>query len=155
MAAAAVAGASIWRAGPGGAAEAGAFPVSLTEAEWRERLSPEAYAVLREEHTERPFSSPLNDLKDEGVFHCAGCDAALYPSSTKYDSGTGWPSFWDSLPDAVGTKVDYKLIYPRTEVHCARCGGHLGHIFEDGPPPTGLRHCLNGVALRFEPATSA
>ena len=154
---AAVAGGSIWRAGPGGAAEAeaGPFAVGLTEAEWRERLSPQAYAVLREEATAPPFSSPLDQLKEAGVFHCAGCDQPLYASDAKYDSGTGWPSFWDSLPGAVGTRVDYKLIYPRTEVHCARCGGHLGHIFEDGPAPTGLRHCLNGVALAFQPATAA
>ena len=150
---AAVAGASIWRGGRGVAAEGG-FEVALTEAEWRERLTPEQFAVLREEATEPPFSSPLNEEHREGTFVCAGCANPLYPSQTKFDSGTGWPSFYDALPDAVATKTDYKLIYPRTEVHCARCGGHQGHIFEDGPEPTGLRHCINGVAMGFEPAAA-
>ncbi|MEM6463188.1 MAG: peptide-methionine (R)-S-oxide reductase MsrB [Pseudomonadota bacterium] len=128
-----------------------AFEITYTEQEWRTMLSPEQYAVLREEATERPFTSELLYEKREGTYNCAGCNLPLYASSTKYDSRTGWPSFYDALPDAVATKTDYKLIYPRTEVHCARCGGHLGHVFNDGPPPTGLRHCINGIALRFEP----
>ncbi|NDW02855.1 peptide-methionine (R)-S-oxide reductase MsrB [Jiella pacifica] len=133
-----------------GAAE-GKFPVSRTEAEWKKLLSPDQYAVLRQEATERPFSSPLNDNKKSGIYSCAGCDTAVYSSETKFDSGTGWPSFWAPISDeAVGTTTDYKLIYPRTEVHCATCGGHLGHIFNDGPKPTGKRHCLNGVALKFK-----
>jgi peptide-methionine (R)-S-oxide reductase len=138
--------------GRGGAAATGRFEITLTEEEWRARLSPEAYAVLREEDTERPFSSPLNDEKRAGTFHCAGCDLPVYASQAKYDSGTGWPSFWQALPDAVGTKEDNTLFTTRTEVHCRRCGGHFGHIFDDGPEPTGKRHCLNGVALRFQPA---
>ncbi|MEO0612123.1 MAG: peptide-methionine (R)-S-oxide reductase MsrB, partial [Pseudomonadota bacterium] len=108
-------------------------------------------AVLRREGTERPFSSPLNDEKRTGIFECAGCGLPLFASDTKYDSGTGWPSFFDFLPNALGTKTDYKLIVPRTEYHCARCGGHQGHVFKDGPAPTGLRYCNNGVALRFKP----
>ena len=101
--------------------------------------------------TERPFSSQLNDNKKSGLYHCAGCDTALYSSETKFDSGTGWPSFYAAVEDAVGTSTDYKLVYPRTEVHCATCGGHLGHVFDDGPQPTGKRHCINGVAMRFAP----
>ena len=125
---------------------------SLTEAQWRERLTPEAFRVLREEATERAFTSPLNDEKRKGVFHCAGCDLPLFSSETKYDSGTGWPSFWQPLDGAMGTKPDNKLFYTRTEYHCARCLGHQGHVFEDGPAPTGQRWCNNGVALTFRPA---
>ncbi|MGP3699109.1 peptide-methionine (R)-S-oxide reductase MsrB [Rhodobacter sp. NSM] len=137
---------------PGRMRAAETFEVTLSEAEWRRRLSPEAFAVLRQEATERAFSSPLNDEHRAGVYHCKGCELPLYSSETKFESGTGWPSFWQALPEAVATKRDWKLIIPRTEVHCRRCGGHLGHIFDDGPEPTGKRHCLNGVALTFEPA---
>lgn len=133
-------------------AQAKAFPVSRSEAEWRKRLTAQQFAILRQEATERPFTSPLNKEKRKGIFACAGCDTAVYPSRTKFESGTGWPSFWDAIPGAVGTKTDRKLLYPRTEVHCATCGGHLGHIFDDGPKPTGKRHCINGVALKFKPA---
>ena len=121
----------------------------LTEAQWRERLTPEQFNVLREEGTERPGSSPLLHEDREGIFACAGCDNHLFSSSTKYESGTGWPSFYDFLPGALETRRDFKLIWPRTEYHCARCGGHQGHVFSDGPKPTGLRYCNNGVALRF------
>jgi peptide-methionine (R)-S-oxide reductase len=136
----------------GAPAQARGFPVSRSEAEWRKRLTAQQFAVLRQEATERPFSSPLNAEKRKGVFACAGCGSALYVSRTKYDSGTGWPSFRAAIPGAVGTKTDRKLLYPRTEVHCADCGGHLGHIFDDGPKPTGKRHCINGAALTFRPA---
>lgn len=123
--------------------------LDLSEEEWRERLTPEQYHVLREEGTERPGSSELLDEKREGTFVCAACDNPIFASSTKYESGTGWPSFYDHLPGAVETRKDYKLIWPRTEYHCARCGGHHGHVFNDGPEPTGLRYCNNGVALKF------
>lgn len=125
---------------------------NLTEAEWRERLTEEEFRVLRKEGTERPGSSPLNDEKRKGTFVCAGCGLPLFSSEAKYESGTGWPSFFDVLPDAVETKRDFKLIVPRTEYHCVRCGGHQGHVFKDGPRPTGLRYCNNGVALDFIPA---
>ncbi len=129
----------------------GSFEITRSEEEWRDILTEEEFAVLREEATEPPFSSPLNAETREGIFTCAGCGQDVYSSRTKFKSGTGWPSFTDNLPGAVGTKPDRKLIVERTEVHCSRCGGHLGHIFDDGPPPTGKRHCLNGVALDFRP----
>lgn len=127
-------------------------PFELDDLEWKHRLSEEAYYVLRKEGTERPFTSPLNDEKRDGEFACAGCGLVLFESSKKFDSGTGWPSFWQPIDGRIGTKRDYKLILPRTEYHCARCGGHQGHVFKDGPPPTGLRYCNNGVALKFIPA---
>jgi peptide-methionine (R)-S-oxide reductase len=129
----------------------GVEPLALTDAQWKQRLSPAAYEVLRHEGTERPFSSPLNAEKRAGRFVCAGCELPLFDSATKFESGTGWPSFFQPLPGAVATKTDFKLLLPRTEYHCARCGGHQGHVFDDGPRPTGRRYCNNGVALRFVP----
>ena len=145
------AGGILMRLGRPVEALAEAFEVTRTEAEWRAILDEAQYAVLREEDTERPGSSPLNAEKRKGVFHCAGCDLAAYSSETKYESGTGWPSFWESLPNAIGTKEDTSLFGARTEVHCIRCGGHHGHLFDDGPPPTNQRWCNNGVALKFVP----
>jgi peptide-methionine (R)-S-oxide reductase len=126
--------------------------VVKTPQEWRKVLTPEQFDVLREEGTERAFTSPLNNEKRKGTFLCAGCELPLFKSDTKYDSGTGWPSFWAPIPGALATHVDYKLIAPRTEYHCRRCDGHQGHVFDDGPKPTGLRYCNNGVALKFVPA---
>ena len=133
-------------------AAAKTWRVSYSEAEWRKRLSREEYLILREAGTERPFTSPLNDEHRKGTFLCKGCANELFASNTKYDSHTGWPSFWKPLPGAIGTSTDRKLDYPRTEVHCADCGGHLGHVFDDGPRPTGKRYCMNGLAMRFRPA---
>jgi peptide-methionine (R)-S-oxide reductase len=118
---------------------------------WRVRLTPEQFAILRKEATERPFSSPLNAESRSGIYCCAGCGAPLFRSDTKFDAGCGWPSFNAALPDALDTKTDYRLAYPRTEYHCANCGGHHGHLFDDGPSPTGMRYCSNGAALKFVP----
>lgn len=123
--------------------------IHKTDAEWKQILTAEQYHILREEGTERPYSSNLNGEYGKGVYVCAGCDLPLFQSQTKYDSGTGWPSFYAPISGSIETKLDFKLIYPRTEYHCARCGGHQGHVFKDGPPPTGKRWCNNGVALRF------
>ncbi|WP_298399897.1 peptide-methionine (R)-S-oxide reductase MsrB [Sphingobium sp.] len=141
---------AFWQFLPG-EAEA-AYPFVLTDAQWKARLSPWAYKVLRQQATEYPGTSPLNEEHRAGIFACAGCGQRLFSSKTKFDSGTGWPSFWAALPKAVGTSRDLGLGEVRTEVHCARCGGHLGHVFDDGPRPTGKRYCMNGVAMRFSPA---
>lgn len=132
-----------------GPEESGGFTFVLADEEWRARLSPESYAVLRRHKTERAGTSPLNHEKRPGTFLCAGCSHPLFDAATKYESGSGWPSFWQPLEGAVGTRVDRSLWMTRVEVHCRRCGGHLGHVFEDGPRPTGLRFCMNGLALEF------
>ena len=139
---------------PHSAEAAKTYEVTHTDAEWRKMLSPEAYQVLRHEGTERPFTSALLEEHRAGTFICAGCDLPLFSSDTKYESGTGWPSFWQPLPNAVGTTTDTSFLMKRTAVHCRRCGGHLGHVFDDGPKPTGLRYCMNGVALKFVPEGS-
>src|SRR6476646_4128345 len=138
------------RATPALAAEK--FEIEKTDAEWRAQLTPQQYEILRKEGTERPGSSPLLKEHRKGIFACAGCDLPLFSSETKFESGTGWPSFYQPLANAVETSTDSSLLMTRTEVHCRRCGGHLGHVFEDGPKPTGLRYCMNGVALTFRPA---
>jgi peptide-methionine (R)-S-oxide reductase len=127
------------------------FEVKKPDEQWRCDLSPDQYRVLREHGTERAGTSPLNKEHRDGTFRCAGCGQPLFESSTKYESGSGWPSFWAPIEGAVATSVDRTLFMPRTEVHCSRCGGHLGHAFEDGPPPTGVRYCMNGLAMTFEP----
>ena len=134
----------------GAAARGGGFPFRLTDAQWRRRLNPAQYATLRQAATERAGSSPLDREHRRGVFHCAGCGQPLFSSATKFESGTGWPSFFRPLPNAIVTREDHSLFEARTEVLCARCGGHLGHVFNDGPPPTGLRYCMNGVAMTFQ-----
>jgi peptide-methionine (R)-S-oxide reductase len=131
------------------------FEVSHSEDEWKRLLTPAQFQVLRKHGTERPFTSPLNDEHRAGVFQCVACDLPLYRSETKFDSGTGWPSFYAPIDDAVRTSKDFSLIVLRVEVHCRRCGGHLGHVFDDGPPPTGKRYCMNGVALKFAPAAAS
>jgi peptide-methionine (R)-S-oxide reductase len=141
--------------GTGAGEAAGRFEIEKSDSEWRRLLSKSQYEVLRLHRTETPGSSPLNHEKRKGSYACAGCELPLFASETKYDSGTGWPSFYRPLPNAIGTKADYALLVPRTEVHCRRCGGHLGHVFKDGPPPTGLRYCINGVALIFTPDPAA
>jgi peptide-methionine (R)-S-oxide reductase len=137
---------------PASAMASGRFPLTRTPADWRRRLGARRYAILREEGTEAPFTSPLLKEERRGTYSCAGCGLALFSSTTKYDSNTGWPSFWKALPGAVGYRRDASLGMVRTEEHCRRCGGHLGHIFDDGPPPTGKRHCINGLSLAFRPA---
>ena len=139
------------RAQPAQAAEK--FEVEKTDAEWRAQLTPQQYDILRKQGTERPGSSPLLNEHRKGIFACAGCDLPLFSSETKFESGTGWPSFYASIPGAVLTKTDVKMIVPRTEYHCVRCGGHQGHVFDDGPKPTGLRYCMDGYALVFHPAS--
>ena len=133
-------------------AQAKSWPKGLSDAEWKKKLTKSQYYILRQAGTERPFSHPLDKEKRKGTFLCAGCWNELYSSATKYDSKTGWPSFWKPLPGAIATDTDYKIGYPRTEVLCADCGGHLGHVFDDGPRPTGKRYCMNGGAMTFRPA---
>lgn len=140
----------VFRAGVAGAADG--FTVTRTDDEWRKRLTPGQYDVLRHEATEPPYTSGLLEEHRTGTFACAGCDLPLFASATKFDSGTGWPSFWQPLSGAVGTRTDTSLSMTRTEAHCSRCGGHLGHVFSDGPKPTGLRYCMNGIAMTFSAA---
>ena len=147
-----VAGVAAIMAGGEVDAQPARYPVHFTDAQWRARLSPQQYAVLRQAATERAGSSPLDREHRAGIFHCAGCNQPLFSSRAKFESGTGWPSFFQPLPRAIGTREDRSLLERRTEVHCARCGGHLGHVFTDGPRPTGLRYCMNGVAMIFRPA---
>lgn len=147
-----VGGSVLLLAGRSSPARAGRFEVEYSDAEWKKRLTPEQYAVLRRAKTERAGSSPLDREKRRGLFACAGCGLPLFSSAAKFDSGTGWPSFWKPLPNAVRTSEDNTLFMKRTEVHCRRCGGHIGHVFDDGPKPTGLRYCMNGTAMRFRPA---
>jgi peptide-methionine (R)-S-oxide reductase len=142
---------SVWRTA---STLAATFAVTHTDAEWRKLLTPDQFEVLRHAATERPFSSPLLREERRGTFACAGCALDLFSSTTKFDSGTGWPNFWASLPKAIGTTTDMSIGEVRTAVHCSRCGGHLGHVFDDGPKPTGLRYCMNGLALTFKPATT-
>jgi len=145
-------GAALWGSRSRPAEAAPAFPVAKPDEAWRRQLGPAAYDVLRHEGTERPWSSPLNAEHRAGTFLCKGCAQPLFASRTKFDSGTGWPSFWAPLPHAVGTRTDGSFLMSRTEVHCDRCGGHLGHVFDDGPRPTGQRYCMNGVAMTFRAA---
>ena len=137
------------------AEQAQSFEIEKSAEEWRRLLTPEQFSVLREHDTEHAGTSPLNEEKRKGIYSCAGCDLPLYSSEAKYDSGTGWPSFFEPLPNAVGTSTDRSLLVTRTEVHCRRCGGHLGHVFDDGPKPTGLRYCMNGIAMKFIPDPAA
>ena len=143
----------VWPFAGSRAKPAETFKINHTEAEWRQRLDPQQFQVLRQHGTERAGSSKLNQEKRPGTFHCAGCDADLFDASTKFESGTGWPSFWKPLNGAVAETEDKSFFMTRTEVHCASCGGHLGHVFMDGPRPTGLRYCMNGVAMNFRPET--
>jgi peptide-methionine (R)-S-oxide reductase len=148
LTAAVAAGALLWPHG----AFAARFEVTMTDAQWRAKLGPERFQILRRAGTERAFTSPLNKEKRKGIFACVACNLPLFSSATKFDSGTGWPSFWKALPNAIGTRRDKAFGMTRIEEHCRRCGGHLGHIFDDGPPPTGKRHCINGLSLTFRPA---
>ena len=144
----------VFKAGDATASNDGDFEITKTEDEWRELLTPQQFRILRQHGTERPGSSPLNHNHEAGTYTCAGCDNPVFASDTKFDSGTGWPSFYAPIEGGIGTSVDRSLFMVRTEVHCARCGGHLGHVFNDGPEPTGKRYCMNGAALAFVPASS-